>query len=149
MNFGIQVLLGLCLHSFVEGMPLSSYPHLHGSAGMAEGNVNHLLYGIILHKAPAAFALVVLLLQSNFSRLFILSSLIVFSFMSPLGAFVTEILVVGETATTRIMAIVVGSFLHISTTILFEADDTHHHTISWWKLLAIIIGFGIALLTTI
>jgi zinc transporter ZupT len=146
-GFGIQILIGLCLHSFIEGMPLSYYPHLHGDAGSAGGEVNHLLYGIVLHKAPAAFALVILLMQSGFSRLFILTGLVFFSFMSPLGAFLGEMWMVGELATNRILAIVVGSFLHISTTILFEADDTHEHVISWRKLLAIIAGFSIALLT--
>ncbi len=146
--FGVQILLGLCLHSFIEGMPLSSYPHMHAHAG-SEATVNHLLFGIVLHKVPAAFALVILLIQSGFSRMFIMGSLLVFASMSPLGAWLAEQLITDEKTLYSIMAVVVGSFLHISTTILFEADSTHQHVISWRKLLTIIAGFGIAILTVL
>lgn len=145
-GFGVQILIGLCLHSFIEGMPLSSYAHLHGSDPSAS-TVNHLLFGIILHKVPAAFALVILLIQSGFSRTVILSSLLLFAAMSPLGAWLAEQWIKDDRALSIIMAVVIGSFLHISTTILFEADSTHQHTISWRKLLSILLGFGIAILT--
>lgn len=147
-GFGIQILIGLCLHAFIEGMPLSNYPHFHNGEAVAAGeHVNHLLFGIILHKAPAAFALVILLQQSNFPRRFIGTSLVVFSLMSPLGAFLANFWITAPQTLQAIMAVVVGSFLHISTTILFEADDNRQHTVSIFKLLAIIGGFGIALLT--
>jgi zinc transporter ZupT len=124
-------------------MPLSSYEHLPHPGG----DFNHLLYGIVLHKAPAAFALVILLIQSRFSRSFIVVSLIIFASMSPIGAFLAQKLIVDPATINKIMALVVGSFLHISTTILFEADSTHQHLISWRKLIAIIAGFGFAILT--
>jgi len=142
-GYGIQILIGLCLHSFIEGMPLSGYPHMHEHGG----EINHLLYGIILHKAPAAFALGILLSQSDYSRAFVMISLVIFSLMSPLGAFLGEQFIVNPVALQRIMAIVVGSFLHISTTILFEAEGDRQHQISWKKLLAMITGLVIALLT--
>ena len=148
-GFGLQILLGLCLHSLIEGMPLGSYAHLHEGSGHLTGNINHLLYGIILHKAPAAFALVILLLQSKFNNAFIGGSLLIFAAMSPLGALLAEKMIESETALHHIMAVVTGSFLHISTTILFEADITHQHLISWRKLLVIIAGFGLSILTLI
>ena len=142
-SFGLQIMLGLCLHSFLEGMPLSGYTALpHGG-----GEANHLLYGIVLHKAPAAFALVVLLVQSRFSRNFVLGSLLFFAAMSPLGAYTTEALAPDRHTTQALMALVIGSFLHISTTILFESDDNRQHTISWVKLAIILAGLGLALLT--
>ncbi len=144
---GIQILIGLSLHSFIEGMPLSSYPHLHGGQITGEHHFNHLLVGIIIHKAPAAFALVILLLQSHFSRRFIIISLIVFAAMTPAGAFAGQQLVFDEKVFRLLMAVVVGSFLHISTTILFEADDNNQHHISFRKLAVIAAGFGLALLT--
>ena len=147
--FGIQILLGLCLHSFIEGMPLSSYSTIMDDPSHTHGTFNHLLYGIILHKAPAAFALVILLFQSQFNRSFIAGSLVVFSTMSPLGALVAQKLIVDPVILNGIMAVVTGSFLHISTTILFEADSTHEHLISWQKMTAIITGFGMALFTLI
>jgi len=48
---------------------------------------------------------------------------------------------------TVIMAVVVGSFLHIATTILFEVDSSRHHHISIPKTVAILIGLGMAVMT--
>lgn len=144
-NYGLQILLGLCLHAFIEGMPLSGYTAFQEATGHVH-EANHLLYSILIHNPPASFALVVLLVQSHFSRRFIIGSLLLFSAMSPLGALVAQRFILDPLALNRIMAVVVGSFLHISTTILFEGDDRQHH-ISWRKMLAIAAGSGIALLT--
>ena len=46
----------------------------------------------------------------------------------------------------EIMAIVIGMFLHISTTILFESSEGHHFNSR--KAIAIIIGSSIALIST-
>jgi fucose permease len=43
-----------------------------------------------------------------------------------------------------VMAMVVGIFLHISTTILFESDEKHGFNL--FKFIAIILGVGIAFL---
>ncbi len=145
--FGAQILLGLCLHSFVEGLPLSAYPHLQHHASEEGPVINHLLFGIILHKIPAAFALGVLLLRSGYSRLFLFVSLFIFAGMSPLGAFLGANLSIDDQLLRVLMAIVVGSFLHIATTILFEAENNRQHTLSWIKLLVVTAGIGAAILT--
>jgi hypothetical protein len=44
------------------------------------------------------------------------------------------------------MAIVAGSFLHISTTILFESGSPTEHSLSSWKLGVILVGFGLSLI---
>ena len=146
-GFAIQVMLGLCLHAFIEGLPLSNYSEFHAHHHEVVHSHNHLLYGIVLHKAPAAFALVILLLLSKFSKKTVFISLIVFASMSPLGALITSQIQFSEQLLTSLIAVVIGSFLHISTTILFEADDTHQHKISWRKMAVIVLGTGIALLT--
>ena len=148
-SFAFQVMLGLCLHAFLEGLPLSNYPEFHAHHHDLEHNHNHLLYGIILHKAPAAFALVILLMLSKFSKKVIILSLVLFASMSPLGAIIMEYMHFSEQLLSSLIAIVIGSFLHISTTILFEADDTHQHKVSWKKMLVILSGIGIALLTLV
>lgn len=144
-GFALQVLLGLCVHAFFEGMPLSNET-IH-----AHHHHDHLLYGIILHKAPAAFALVLLLLISGYQKTFIWVSLLVFAAMSPLGAAVGQYLQThgGLTAVRQnyIVAFVVGSFLHIATTILFEVDNSSHHHIPLKKFVAILVGIGMAILT--
>ena len=146
--FAVQIMIGLCLHAFLEGLPLGSYDAFHELHGHEHGT-NHLLYGIVLHKAPAAFALVSLLLGSGFSNAVVVSCLLIFSAMSPLGSMLSEHLSLSGAWLDNLMALVVGSFLHIATTILFEADSRHHHGVSWVKLLVILIGVALALLTVL
>ena len=42
-----------------------------------------------------------------------------------------------------ILAFAVGIFLHVSTTIIFEADEDHR--LSWRKALAILLGLALVL----
>jgi len=145
-TFILPIMLGLCVHAFIEGMPLDAIHHLHNN----DGHDHHhkpLLYGIILHKIPAAFALGLLLLLSGFKRMTTILCLILFGMMSPLGAFVGSNLSLEPNQLQNLMGLVIGTFLHISTTILFEADEKSHHRISFQKLFAILIGLGLAILT--
>jgi zinc transporter ZupT len=146
-SFAIQILLGLSIHAFFEGMPLeneSIHAHQHH---------DHLLWGIVLHKAPAAFALVLLLLISDFKKPLIIGALLIFASMSPLGALagkeLTEIGVLTMERQNYVVAFVIGSFLHIATTILFEVKSGEHHSISIRKLIAILVGIGMAILTIV
>ncbi len=150
-GFAIQILLGLCIHAFMEGMPLENYELFHKEIAGHNHNHEHLLFGIILHKVPAAFVLVLLLSFSKFKKSFTIIALVIFGLMSPLGAFTAGVLIdngVFTPGTERILlAVVVGSFLHISTTILFETESKGHHHISYKKIAMIIVGLGLALLT--
>lgn len=148
-GFAISIMLGLCLHAFIEGLPLSNYAafhdalHSHGE----ESEDHHLLFGIVLHKMPAAFALMILFIKSGYSKTWALVCLFVFASMSPLGALITAGMKIDLHLLANLVALVVGSFLHISTTILFEADDKRQHTVSWRKLLVIIAGLGLSMFT--
>lgn len=142
-NFAVSVMIGLCVHAFLEGMPLSNYETLTHSRHQH----NHLLYGVILHKAPAAFALVLLFLMADFKKATVITCLFLFAAMSPFGAFLAESISFDIATQIKIMAVVIGSFLHISTTILFETDKTHHHKIPLKRVAAILIGIGFAALT--
>jgi zinc transporter ZupT len=145
--FALQVMIGLCIHAFIEGLPLSTYATHHAVLHAHEHNHDHFFYGVILHKAPEAFALAVLLLMSRFEKQVVWGCLIIFSAMSPLGAYLVQVLDFQEHTFQKIIAIVVGSLLHISTVILFETDNTDEHRIRWHKILAILLGVGLALLT--
>ena len=147
LPFALSILVGLSIHAFIEGLPLSAYSDFHHHHHPDEGGFNHLLYGIILHKAPAAFVLVATLLRSGFSKITVISLLTVFASMSPLGALLSEFFNVQGDQINILLALVVGSFLHISTTIIFEVDDTDKHKISWRKLGVITLGTVLALLT--
>lgn len=144
-SYLIQILFGLCIHSFMEGLPLDLYSSLH--EGHDHGD-SALLFGIVLHKIPAAFALALFIIQSKLKKIISIGALLLFAFSSPLGAFVGSILPLDEKLLNILLAIVVGSFLHIATVILFENEDKHHHKFSWSKLIFILLGFGIAILTT-
>ena len=69
--FAIQIMIGLCIHAFFEGLPLGGYDDLHAAHHHDHGE-HHLLFGIVLHKAPAAFALVLLFLVSGIQKNIIL-----------------------------------------------------------------------------
>jgi zinc transporter ZupT len=140
--FPYGVMIGLCLHSFMEGMPLVQ--------NFSEpGTQKSLLAGIILHHIPVAIALMTMFLQSGLTRTSALIYLTLFAMMAPLGAF-TGNYVIGSGFNDallfdRIMAVVIGIFLHISTTILFESYGEHRF--NYLKLLIILLGAGLAMLS--
>jgi hypothetical protein len=65
--------------------------------------------------------------------------------MSPLGALTAGFFGFSGAQIANLLGFVIGSFLHISTTILFEADDTHQHRVSWRKLGVIILGVALSI----
>lgn len=147
-NYLLQILLGLCIHSFIEGLPLERYESFHQHAhGGDEHQAMHLVYAIMLHKIPAAFALTIFILKSSYSRGKAILVLSIFALASPIGAFVGSMMEISSTNMSILLAIVVGSFLHIATVILFENEDQHHHKFSWGKLIFILLGLGLALLS--
>lgn len=134
--FPLGILVSLCVHAFLEGMPI------------AEGNQNQLVYGIALHHIPAAFALATVLLSNGQSKGKTAFFILLFAVMAPAGYFFSDELSSGGIGNLqkyygRIMGIVIGIFLHISTTILFESSSDHKFTIR--KMIAVILGVGIAL----
>ncbi len=146
-GFVVSVMTGLCIHAFVEGMPLSYYGEFHQAELGHSHSHNHLLYGIVLHHIPAAFALVTLLLVSGLDKKWVLFCLAIFAIMSPLGASLAASIDISPAWQKGILAFAVGSLMHIATVILFEMDNSSHHYISPRKLIAIGAGLGIAILT--
>jgi len=141
--FPFALMVGLCVHSFLEGMPLVQQ-------FSDEKTRNSLLAGIILHHIPVAIALTSMLLESGIKKGGALFYLILFACMAPFGAITSNLL--SETAVTNIsnffdqvMALVIGIFLHISTTILFESSEEHRF--NYYKLATIILGAGLALIS--
>ncbi len=136
--FPYGIMFSLCLHAFLEGMPI------------AEGNQNELVYGIALHHIPAAFALASVLLENHLKKNTILIMILVFALMSPLGYFLSYSISTGSMGSIhnyfdKIMGVVIGIFLHISTTILFESSVDHKFNTK--KMLAVLAGITIALMS--
>jgi heme/copper-type cytochrome/quinol oxidase subunit 4 len=73
--------------------------------------------------------------------------LLIFALMTPLGSVFSNLLdgsVVAsmETYFNYILAAVIGIFLHVSTTILFETEENHRYNLQ--KFITVIIGLGVA-----
>jgi hypothetical protein len=100
-----------------------------------------LLWSIVLHNLPVSIALLGMLLQSGLKRATALAVLGLFAAMAPLGMFLS-----GHTALAQhsreLTAVVIGIFMHISTTILVESSDIHRFNVA--KLVAIVVGTGLA-----
>ncbi|MGB4400820.1 MAG: ZIP family metal transporter [Daejeonella sp.] len=134
--FPIGIMISLCLHAFLEGMPL------------AKGQHTELVYGIALHHIPAAFALGSVLLHAHQSKVKTIVLLGIFALMSPIGYLLSVRIGEGtfgniEAYFDSIMGLVIGIFLHISTTILFESSVDHKFNLK--KFVAVLLGVGIAL----
>ena len=140
----IALLISLSIHSFIEGIPLGA-ENLMSHAGHHHDE-NGLLLGIIFHQFPVAIALMTLFLKSNMEKMKAWFLLLIFSLMTPAGVVFGYLNFSNGAAIdfSFIMAIVVGMFLHISTTIIFETSENHKFNLI--KLSAIIIGVSMALL---
>jgi hypothetical protein len=133
------ILGGLCLHALIEAMALGN-PQTHYDPASRR----LLLYSIVLHNYPVSIALLGMLLQSGIERRRALALLGVFAAMAPLGMFISAHTALAVYS-RQLTAIVIGIFMHISTTILFETSDIHRFNLA--KLGAIIIGTALGFLS--
>lgn len=121
------ILFSLCIHAFLEGMPLSQQPAL--------------LWGVSVHKIPIGLVVSVLLFRVDVSLYYKLLALTFFALMSPLGSYFSlslDTLLVQK----MIEPFVVGILFHISTTILFESSEGHNFNLR--KFLSILLGISLA-----
>ncbi len=132
--FIFSLVFGLSVHSFLDGIPVS----LNRS----------LLYGVFMHKIPEGFALTSIFLFSKYKKSTVVTALLLFSVVAPCGALLSEYLQeINAAIFPTLLAIVAGSFLHISTTILFESESLGGHSLPYKKIIAITLGAAISLLT--
>jgi zinc transporter ZupT len=135
------VVAGLCLHAFVEAMALGK-----ASTHYDPASRQMLLYSIVLHNFPVSIALLGMLAQTGMPRGRAIGFLAVFAAMAPLGMSISA-----HTAlafhTRELMAFVIGIFMHISTTILFESSDVHKF--NFGKLGAIAVGTALGVGTAL
>lgn len=139
----IQVFASLSLHSFMEGIPLGT--------GMFESATTQQTFfsGIILHELPAAFALSSIMYAGKQFNAKIFLLVLLYALMAPSGATLSGLLseqMLAHSQTFRyIMAFIIGTFLHISTIILFE--NSPNHQFSRYKILSVILGASLASLS--
>ena len=127
-KFPTLLLISLGIHSFLEGFPLHSHENL--------------MYAVLIHKIPIALLLTTYFINLQLSKRVIVTAVLLFALMTPLGTWVSLSILINETLIYSINALIVGIFLHISTTIIFESGDGHKFNLT--KLVAIILGIVVA-----
>lgn len=130
------IVIGLLLHSFLEGLPVYD--------PTTENSVNYqLVVGLAIHNLPITLAFATLLREHEKSARRRWSFLFLFAFMSPFGYFASRFLqAVGlqhfEMYGRLAYAVVIGIFLYISTAIVFETSDQHRYHVR--KVAAMVAG---------
>lgn len=133
---------GLAIHAFMEGLPLG-FNYRYASTEPS------LYLAVAAHKLPEVILLSTLAIsvKPKNSALF---SIFIFSLLTPAGALAAAFLGRKYYAVSQIVTvlipIVAGVFIHISTTIFFESG-TKHHMLTRNKVLAIMLGIALGLLT--
>ncbi len=127
------IFAGLFLHAFAEGLPV------HLTSGHAY------LYGIVVHKIPIAFIIASFLASIGYKPVKIFIVLLLFSLMSPLGAFIAGQIEFLKENHVYVNAFAAGVLTHISTTILFESDKEHQFHLK--KFAVILLAFLLSYLT--
>ncbi|MCO5259714.1 MAG: ZIP family metal transporter [Crocinitomicaceae bacterium] len=144
------IFIALGIHSFIEGIPLAA-PFIEGELAHVHEHTHHhvgnsLLLGILFHQIPVSIALMTLLVSSHLKKSLVWALMICFALTTPLGLLVGLLSdsLVAALNFDLILAIVVGMFLHISTTIIFETSE--NHKVNILKLISIIAGFVLAII---
>lgn len=141
-SFPFSVFFALSAHALLEGMSL-------GSGILEESTQQSLIFGIGLHEIPAAFALSTLFKMAQLKKRAIYLYITLYALMVPAGCLTGNLLlegaVISESFRFGLMAVVIGVFLHISTTILFE--NSEEHRFSRYKLIAVVLGISVALMS--
>ncbi len=139
---GFSLMVALCLHAFLEGT-LIAYPEVFGESH----HVGSLLFGVVLHKVPAALALMTILSCQFGNRKTQLALLLLFAISSPVGlvfgSFMELLGLLNTSGMVLLFGFVAGNFLHISTTIFIESSP--NHAFGWKKMLVSLIGAGVAI----
>ena len=129
-------MISLCLHAFLEGFPLGGHLNIHAHEAF--------LSGIILHKIPVSIVLFSFFLKSRMKKPIIYFMLLLFASMTPLGVYTAGLFQVIADFHNEIIALVIGMFIYISKTILFES--TEGHRLNLQKIIFILVGIILGVL---
>ncbi|NML41618.1 ZIP family metal transporter [Chitinophaga sp. G-6-1-13] len=139
------LLLGLSIHAFMEGIPL-------GFKYEDQSALPSLMMGVAAHKVPEALTLITVMIHAHKSRAQLWQILMAFAVVTPVAAILAwwmgNRFDIVSHYLLYVVALVIGAFLHISTTIFYESG-TKHHELSSKKVLAIATGLVLAFLTLI
>ncbi len=127
-RFPFLIFISLCIHSLMEGFPIAQNLHL--------------LLGVVIHKIPVAVIISTFLIRAELPKRNLIFFMAIFALMTPLGAVLSDYFMKWPEVEHDINAVVIGIFLHVSTTILFESSKNHQFNGS--KILLIILGVATA-----
>ena len=118
----------LSIHALFEGFPVAGH--------------SSIFIGILVHKVPIAIILSFFFIKAKYPLSTILSFLVLFASMTPLGSWVLannpDVMLYND----ELNALSIGIFLHVSTTILFESSKDHKFNLA--KLSTIITAILVA-----
>lgn len=127
-HFPWILFISLSIHAFMEGFPISGK--------------NDLLIAILIHKVPVAIILSFFFITAGYKKSTTILFLFFFALMTPLGSYIATNFSFVHQYETEITAVVIGIFLHVSTTILFESSKNHKFNLT--KMSAVILAVLIA-----
>ena len=138
------IIVGVLLHSFLEGLPIYI-----PSSNLSNSFNQQLILGLALHNIPITIAFTALLKEHESSNSKKWTLLFLFSIMAPLGYLSSYLLQTYGLKNYQLysqiaFAMVIGIFLHISTAILFETSE--HHKYNKTKVLMMACGIVLAYL---
>ena len=127
-SFPWLLFISLSIHALFEGFPIAGH--------------SSVFIGVFVHKIPISMILSFFFIKAKYPLVTILSFLLLFAIMTPLGSWVSlkspELMVYKD----ELNSISIGIFLHVSTTILFESSKDHKFNLA--KLSTIIAAIVIA-----
>ena len=133
--FTLPMFISISVHAFLEGAAVIDHTH---HQHLIDEISNPLLVGIFIHKIPIASIIYVALRDNGYSKTISYILLAIFGLMSPAGTFLANHVQSITQYSAQINAIVIGIFLHISTTILFESSSGHKFNSA--KLIVIVLA---------
>ncbi len=143
------IIFGLYVHSFLEGLPIAELMNQGSITDSLLNFKNSMILGLTLHNIPIAIAFVTLLKQLEIKKNQSVLFLLLFSLMAPLGVIANELMKYAGVSNINYiihisLGIVIGIFLHISTTIMFESSSNHKYNFA--KMSSILLGAALAYL---
>jgi zinc transporter ZupT len=120
--------ISLSIHALMEGLPIS--------------DENHMLWAIVIHKIPVAIIISLFFIRSEYKRSTTLAFILLFALMTPLGTYLMHTVEFLQMNHMPLKALVIGIFLHVSTTILFESSKDHSFNLA--KVSTILLAITLA-----
>lgn len=151
LNKGIafQVLIGLSFHTLMDGISVGSYTAWSHQHHEIEKNGLGFILGILVHKIGEGFSLASLFVLAKSKPWESSLTLLIFSLIAPISAWIVSGITISPAILSIVMALVAGSFLHISASILLEnKNKLKEKGVDYTEWLVIFMGFSLAIFTS-